>query len=106
MKLTRNTIILLVALGVIVIIAGFVIFNAMSNGPTTGEVLSEDGEIPTADEVVFLNLASQISSIKFDASFFDDPRFMSLVDIRVAVVPEPIGRPDPFANVSGIVPTQ
>jgi len=106
MKLSKTTYILLIVLAVVAIIGAVVIFNALSGTPTDDEIITEGQETASVDEMLFLNLASQIESISFDAKLFTDPRFMSLVDIRTAIVPEQVGRKDPFANLSGIVPTQ
>jgi hypothetical protein len=52
--------------------------------------------------VQFLNLSSQIGPISFDTSVFSDPRFMALTDIHTAILPESVGRNDPFASISGV----
>jgi len=103
MKLSKTTTILLIILAVVAVISGVVIFNATSTVPSDDFVLTADEGASNVDEALFMNLASQIDSIKFDETFFADPRFQSLVDIRVVVVPEPVGRKDPFANLPGIV---
>jgi hypothetical protein len=33
---------------------------------------------------------------------FSDPRFMALTDIHTAILPESVGRNDPFASISGV----
>jgi len=106
MKLSKTTTILLIILGVVAIIAAIVIMNALADTPSDVDIVTEGDMTASVDEVVFINLASQIESIRFDASLFSDPRFMSLVDIRTEIIPEPVGRRDPFANVSGIAPAQ
>lgn len=105
-QLSKTTVILLAALAVVAVISGIVIFNAMSDVPSDADILTEAGVDTNVDEVLFMSLASQISSISFKDDFLRDPRFLTLVDIRVVVVPEPAGRKDPFANLSGIVPSQ
>jgi hypothetical protein len=45
---------------------------------------------------------SDLQSLSFDTSIFSDPRFTSLVDITIAVQPEPVGRSDPFAVIPGV----
>lgn len=56
----------------------------------------------SAAEQQFLNLAAELQPISFDTSLFNDPRFASLVDLSVPVVPESTGRLDPFAPVPGV----
>lgn len=107
MKLSKTTTILLIVLAVVVIIGAIVIYNATGNVPTDEEIISESsGSSTSPDEVLFISLASQIESITFDEEFLNDPKFLSLVDIGELVVPEPTGRKDPFANLSGIVPAR
>lgn len=38
----------------------------------------------------------------FDASIFSDERFLSLHDLTTPIAPEPQGRIDPFAPISGV----
>lgn len=53
-------------------------------------------------QATFLTLAAQLQPIAFDASVLSDPRFLSLVDIKTAVLPETSGRSDPFAPLPGV----
>jgi len=106
MKFSKPTTNLPMALPVVAIIAAIVIFNALADVPSDEAILTEAGLDTNVDETLFIGLASQISSISFKDDFLRDPRFLTLVDIRVLVVDEPAGRKDPFANISGIVPTQ
>jgi hypothetical protein len=49
-------------------------------------------------ETTFVNLATQLEPLGFDTAILSDPRFMALVDIHTAVIPESAGRRDPFAS--------
>lgn len=100
MHLSKTTTILIIALIATVGIAALVLMNAAKT-PSDEEIVSE-GQMASEDEVVFLNLASRIDTISFDAEFLNDPRLLSLEDIRVAVIPEEIGRRDPFAALIGL----
>lgn len=95
MKLSRTTTILIIALIVTVGVAGIVLFNATRDDSST----VTEVENATDSETVFINLASQIDAIHFNTALLSDPKFMSLVDIRVAVIPELAGRKDPFAVI-------
>ena len=44
----------------------------------------------------FLQLVAELGPIAFDTSVLSDPEFLSLQDIRTAIVPEEAGRADPF----------
>jgi hypothetical protein len=93
MKLTKNTtIIIAVAILIVGVLAYVFVF-----GKKKDDTLTTTGG-PTSDaQATFLDLASQIDLVTFDTSIFSDPRFMSLVDISVAVIPEAQGRSDPFS---------
>jgi hypothetical protein len=44
-----------------------------------------------------LDLLLALRSIQFDDTIFSNPAFVSLRDFTTKIVPEPAGRPDPFA---------
>jgi hypothetical protein len=44
-----------------------------------------------------LALLADMKKIKLDESIFSDPAFQSLQDLSIELVPEPKGRPNPFA---------
>ncbi len=41
-----------------------------------------------------------LRAVRLDASLFTDPSFASLKDFSVEIVPEPVGRPNPFAPLN------
>jgi hypothetical protein len=104
MKLSRTNI-LLIILGAVVVLAA-IYYLIPKNDANDGVVIATSANGIAGDaEAVFINLGSQIESIGFDVSFFNDPRFMALVDIGVAVVPEREGRKDPFGPL-GFLPVE
>jgi hypothetical protein len=48
-----------------------------------------------------LSLLNQIRSLRIDTALFNDAAFRSLVDYSVAITPENVGRPNPFAPLPG-----
>ena len=104
MKFSRTNI-LLGILGVVVIAAA-IYYLVPRNDANEGVVIVENTNGVAGDaEAVFTNLGSQIESIGFDTTFFNDPRFIALVDIGVIVVPEREGRNDPFGPL-GFLPVE
>lgn len=94
MALSKNTTISIAA-GIVVlgVIAYFLWMR-----PDADPNVSIDGFAPTTEaQAVFLTLARQLEPVSFDGSVLADPRFLSLVDLKTAIVPEPEGRNDPFA---------
>ena len=87
-----------------VVIAGAVGIGAyllFFNNNSDAAVLSAQTAPASAAEISFLNLASQTEAVTFDTTILSDPRFKALVDIHTAIVPEPQGRINPFAPLSG-----
>lgn len=87
----RNVIItVLVALG------GFVAYSIFIGTP--GSVLIEESApAQTAVEQELIALLIELRSIKLDLSLFENPEFQSLTDFSQELVPEPVGRENPFA---------
>lgn len=102
MKLSRSTSILLGVLGVVTLVGGYIMYNALKPEDYADGTVTEEEAQASQAEVLFINLASQIDNIRFDQSLFTDPRFAALVDIRVGIIEEESGREDPFANIVGL----
>jgi hypothetical protein len=51
----------------------------------------------------FQTLVGELLPISFDTAVFSDARFNALVNISTPIAPEPTGRLDPFAAVSGVI---
>ena len=84
---------LLVAVGVWI---GLTSTNSSgSDSLLTTEVVSEDG----ANRDLVATLLA-LRAVKLDASLFSDPAFTSLKDFSTQIVPEPVGRPNPFAPLN------
>lgn len=84
----------------IVILAFLLIYFYMSGDtPTTGTLTpgSSYGTVGASE----LGLLNQVRSLKIDSALFTDPVFVSLQDYSVAITPEPVGRPNPFAPLPG-----
>lgn len=51
---------------------------------------------------VELSLLNQMKSLQIDTSLFKDPAYVSLIDYSVAITPQNVGRPNPFAPITGV----
>ncbi|MBA3788910.1 hypothetical protein H0X32_00755 [Patescibacteria group bacterium] len=89
---------IIVAVLVVAVLLGAAYLLLFNNNNTNAAVTVEGGATSAA-EVTFLNLSSQLQPISFDTTIFTDPRFMALVDIHTAILPETSGRKDPFAPI-------
>lgn len=70
----------------------------------SGSSSSEDGSLLTTEIVLnegpekdLVATLLALRAVKLDASLFSDATFMSLRDFSTQIVPEPVGRPNPFA---------
>lgn len=94
----KKTIIIAAAIVVLGIVVYFLWLR-----PEPVENVSIDSFGPTGQaQATFLTLAAQLQPIAFNASVLEDPRFLSLVDIKTAILPEASGRTDPFAPLAGV----
>ncbi|MBU6490653.1 hypothetical protein KGQ25_00600 [Patescibacteria group bacterium] len=97
MKFNSNTILTILATLVIAGGAYWYFFTGTGNQPplTTSATTNES-------QMHFQTLVNELQPISFDTSIFSDARFNALVDLTTQVSPEPSGRLDPFAPISGM----
>jgi len=95
---------MLLFIGIIIVIVG-VVWYGISD---TAEVplLAADEPIPgtlaetNADQEIVGSLLA-LRSVNLTGTIFSDPAFTALKDFGTVLIPEPIGRPNPFAPLSG-----
>ncbi|MBU0750452.1 hypothetical protein KKH15_02960 [Patescibacteria group bacterium] len=91
---TKKSTIIYIVLGLVVLSAAayMLFFRGSATSP-----LSNNNTPVSGAEFTFLTLAARIEPIVFDTSVLQDPRFLRLVDLRTAILPETSGRDNPFA---------
>lgn len=92
-----------VVLAIIVLIAVIFYFYWTGNNTSENLTLQEISIANQATGVRVLNLLNEISSLNIDSSFFNSPVYQTLRDYSVEIPPLPVGRPNPFASVPGLV---
>jgi len=98
MSILTNKIVLLVVAGIV--IAGVVWYSFM-RAPSTSLLQTQDvGTNPVDGDVVTILL--QLRSVSLSGTIFSDPAFMSLQDFGSEIMPEPVGRANPFAPLGSI----
>jgi len=68
-----------------------------------GDISLKNAEIDNqvaAETAVFLQKLNELKGMKLQGDIFNDERFMSLVNWTTTVVPVPVGRANPFIEVS------
>lgn len=83
----------------IVIIAAFAWFGLSDQQPTTSLLSNESRSSNSAADQEILRVLLDMRSIRLDSSIFENPAFASLRDFGRDIVPEPVGRTNPFAPV-------
>jgi hypothetical protein len=89
-------------LGIVaILIAAFVIYSVFFAHPAPAP-LSKISVATTQDPVdqQLIALLLTLHSITLDSSLFDNPKFTGLRDFGRDLVPEPVGRKNPFAPLT------
>lgn len=84
-----------------IVLAAFVAYSVFLKPDTEAPLTAT--EVNTAQSAVdqeLIALLSQLRSISLDVAIFSDEQFKSLKDFSQEIVPEPVGRPNPFAPLS------
>ena len=91
-SLLRNK---LVLIGIIIVVLGGAWYGlSSSSGPTP--VLTSTGADTSGDGNIVSTLLA-LQAITLGDSIFSNPAYTTLKDYTTAILPEPVGRPDPFA---------
>lgn len=94
--LKKNKIIIII---VAVIVAGFAWYAFSDRGGAPPPLLNTQavGPSTTAAEKTLVETLVTLRAITLSGTIFSDPAFQSLQDFGTQIVPEPVGRRDPFA---------
>jgi len=90
----QNKVIIIV---LIVIIVGFAWYGLSDKQPSNSLLTNESRSSASAAEQEILRLLLDMRSIRLDSSIFENPSFASLRDFGREIIPEPVGRTNPFA---------
>lgn len=93
-----------IIIAAVLVIAAFVVYTFIFGGeeePVLGE--REVSETATVDNDL-ISLLLELRSINLDDAIFNDVAFQSLVDFSQELVPEPVGRVNPFAPLGAPAP--
>ncbi len=90
---------ILIGLGVVV--AGFFWYASSGKKAPDAVLTTETAKetVNSADKDLVETLLT-LRAVTLSGTIFSDPAFNSLKDFGTQIVPEPIGRPDPFAPLS------
>jgi hypothetical protein len=77
------------------LVVGGLIWSQLTSGDSPILSSSENEAQSSATVSALL----QMRSLKLDGRLFDNPAFVSLVDTNREIIPEPVGRQNPFAPI-------
>ena len=97
----QNKIILAVLVVVIVAFTWFGLSDRQA--PSTVLTTTASAVDSSVAEQEILKLLLNMRSIRLDSSIFEDPAFNSLRDFGREIIPEPVGRSNPFAPTDVIL---
>ncbi|MFA6050882.1 MAG: hypothetical protein WC761_06880 [Candidatus Paceibacterota bacterium] len=83
-----------------VLIAGYVLYNSFIKAPKQTSILQQTSRAAATStpDRDFLPLLLSIQSVSLDQKIFIDPVFRALVDWSQQIVPENIGKQNPFSG--------
>lgn len=87
-----------ILIALVLVVAAFIAYSVFFTGDDSRTLITEDVD-PTqaAVEQELIALLLELRSIRLDLSIFDDAEFQSLTDFSQELVPEPVGRENPFS---------
>ncbi|MDZ4227004.1 MAG: hypothetical protein U1D26_00840 [Patescibacteria group bacterium] len=101
--LMHHKLIIIVSVVVVVALAWWGISGTGS--PSSSSLLTTQPTYATenaADQNLVATLLA-LRAVKLEGNIFADPAFIALIDFSTEIVPEPVGRADPFAPLSSDV---
>ena len=91
---------------VILLLLGFsyAYYTQTSSQGQTGSLISQNGSIGTNTATIavgaeIISLLDKLDRIQLDTKLFKEQTFQSLRDFSITLRPQPVGRPNPFAQI-------
>lgn len=90
-------------IGIAILVAGAIWYGMTQGSASTTSVISTQTVGTSVDERELVETLLALRAVTLDGTIFNDPAFLSLKDFGTQIVPEPAGRPNPFAPLAGTV---
>ncbi|MCR4325439.1 MAG: hypothetical protein NUV59_01370 [Patescibacteria group bacterium] len=93
---------LIIIVGVVAVVALAWWGISGNDAPSSSSLLTTQSTYATvnADDQNLVATLLALRAVKLEGSIFADPAFIALTDFSTEIVPEPVGRADPFAPLS------
>lgn len=94
--LGRHKLILIVTL----VIVGGGLWYVMSGGSSSDPLITQTPIAGSGADQELVSTLLALRAVKLDGTIFSDPSFLNLKDFSTQIIPETVGRPNPFAPLS------
>lgn len=87
---------------IIVALLGWYMLSQSDGSSSSGSLITSTSanSATSAGDRDLLQTLVNMRNIRLDGHIFESPTFLSLQDFSRSIVPEPVGRPDPFEPVT------
>lgn len=92
---------ILVAVGIAAAL-GAAWWSLSGETPTDSLLVAEGGTEVAPSDKSLVDTLLQLRAVSLSGTIFSDPSFASLRDFGTQIVPEPVGRPNPFAPFNAV----
>lgn len=86
----------LLVIAIIIVVLGGAWYGLTASSPSTGGALTSAAPDVTGDEAIIQKLDA-LQTVTLSGDVFNQVSYPTLKDYSTAIIPEPVGRPDPFA---------
>ena len=84
----------------VALVVALLAWYGLSQGKEPTSLLSTESTSNPADQDLIETLLA-LRAVKLEGTIFTEPVFQNLTDFSTQIIPEPIGRPNPFAPLEG-----
>lgn len=96
-NVTKN---LVLILGLLIVgFAGYYIYTQQGSSALSFRSNDQVLQNMLSNTQVFIQRRQELEKVELNVSFFEDPRFVGLRSFSKPIQEQPIGRPDPFAEI-------
>ena len=88
---------------IIVVLLAAAVWIGLSSGSSSSSLLTTETVDQNSPDQDLVQTLLALRAVKLDGAVFSDPGFQSLKDFSTQIVPEPVGRPNPFAPLNATV---
>lgn len=90
-------------IGIAILVAGAIWYGMSQGSVGSTSLISTQSIGNSPDERELVETLLALRAVTLDGTVFNEPAFLSLRDFGTQIVPEPAGRPNPFAPLTGTV---